>query len=442
MFRIRESAVVLFAVLYGCVSENPSNPVAGTTDPQAAIRAAAKVQGQRFLPVGTKVPEGAIVPGPIAPFDPKRDTLVPNNFGETNLVGRPGVTLPRYPAPSPTPGNGDMGLLIDNTSHAWGGMSGVMPVSLSIAIPQRTAPQGTGYLYAPTMLTPGKSCIENTLIHVRAPGAGAGDTTRHQIGWWDFCNSGNPGTFAVLLNIDNVGGFTSKYVRTFAAPIGSGVWSLVMNNNGGCWSGYLYDYSAGGWTTAATSCVHGGVTYSPWSGGWTVWESHDLESADGCSAYTNIASTGLNLYDTLTTGWTALNTVTGVGPAQYSPHYCWTNYGGGNRTFTWPYTLAADSSTWYADTDDTPPSPPSVTISGKSSVRSGATCAWTAAATGGLLPYSSYAWYVNGSSVNNNASTPDSLIYQNTGSNFTITVDVVDKHLLVGHGTKAEGSPF
>lgn len=79
-----------------------------------------------------------------------------------------------------------------------------------------------------------------------------------------------------------------------------------------------------------------------------------------------------------------------------------------------------------------PPIPPlSVTISGRTVVRSGATCTWLANASGGTPPYS-YSWKVDNVPVGTNDS---ALEYQNAGSPFTISVVVSDGASLTASDT-------
>lgn len=77
-----------------------------------------------------------------------------------------------------------------------------------------------------------------------------------------------------------------------------------------------------------------------------------------------------------------------------------------------------------------PPPPLSITLTGPSSVRSGATCLWTATPTTGVAPYT-YLW-----NLPNSSTTPGELIYQNSGSAFTITVTVNDAVGATGNQSK------
>ena len=98
----------------------------------------------------------------------------------------------------------------------------------------------------------------------------------------------------------------------------------------------------------------------------------------------------------------------------------------GNYTFKVVATSAYSCSgqSWCAKTLVTgsffhqgPPSP-TVSISGRTTVRPGATCMWSATASGGTPPYH-YAWTPPGSD------SPD-LTYTNSGQNFTVFVQVTD----------------
>ncbi|MDX2059506.1 MAG: hypothetical protein SFV24_16970 [Gemmatimonadales bacterium] len=67
---------------------------------------------------------------------------------------------------------------------------------------------------------------------------------------------------------------------------------------------------------------------------------------------------------------------------------------------------------------------PNGALSGPGSVRSGATCLWTATGSGGTPPYS-FQWLVNGLLQ---GSTTNELIYQNGGSAFRVDARITDSH--------------
>jgi len=85
---------------------------------------------------------------------------------------------------------------------------------------------------------------------------------------------------------------------------------------------------------------------------------------------------------------------------------------------------------------------PTSTIIGPSSVRSAATCMWTANPSGGAPPYT-YAWFVNSVPQTESGS---SLTYSNSGSAFRVDVTVTDSHGLpvqVGKNVAITGTaPF
>ena len=83
-----------------------------------------------------------------------------------------------------------------------------------------------------------------------------------------------------------------------------------------------------------------------------------------------------------------------------------------------------------------PPPPLTITLTGPSSVRPTSTCLWTAASSSGTAPFT-YSWYVNGVGVNNGSSNPAELIYQNSGSSFTVSVDVYDAVGASGSASKS-----
>ena len=88
----------------------------------------------------------------------------------------------------------------------------------------------------------------------------------------------------------------------------------------------------------------------------------------------------------------------------------------------------ANESYGTMDATGTPPSPPpalSASLTGPSSVKPNWTCVWTVSASGGLPPYS-YTWSINGTQVSNGSPYPYELLYQNTGTGFTVSVQVSD----------------
>lgn len=77
--------------------------------------------------------------------------------------------------------------------------------------------------------------------------------------------------------------------------------------------------------------------------------------------------------------------------------------------------------------DPTAPAPGalSITLTGPGTVRSGATCLYTATPNDGTAPFS-YSWFVNGNLVDNNSIYPSELIYQNSGTSYSVSVVVTD----------------
>lgn len=76
--------------------------------------------------------------------------------------------------------------------------------------------------------------------------------------------------------------------------------------------------------------------------------------------------------------------------------------------------------------------PPTVTITGASSVRPGATCGWSAAASGGIAPYS-YGWWATSGSW---TGADNEFVHTNNGSSFVISVTVGDA--VSGTGTASK----
>lgn len=183
-----------------------------------------EIAGVRYLRAGVRVGPGEELDAPVEPFDRRRHRTVPFRLAGKNMAGNPGFVLPprtrtgvsarniesRLQFTPPPPGTGDYGLTLTDSSKAWQGVYQVHDAGLTVELPLRTQQQGSAFVYAPTLLPPGGSCVEVTTIHLRQPGLG--ETTEHWQGWYDWCNSDSTGAFAMLVEMDSE--FQDLYIRT------------------------------------------------------------------------------------------------------------------------------------------------------------------------------------------------------------------------------------
>jgi hypothetical protein len=189
----------------------------------------------------------------------------------------------------PDPGDGDRGFYFTQASRPWYGVSAMYDMNLNLALPTPWGGHNI-YVYAPTMMPPGGTCIEVTQVYRRLWG---GATTGKYFGLWDWCDS-NP-RFVVL--DAQVTSWTNQYVRTYQGKPMYAVSIVTVNSGstmGQCWYGLIYDFNAGGWVQRLQSC---GMPLHGWGNtGWTMWESHHLTSGT-CPTLPSIRSLDIMLYD-------------------------------------------------------------------------------------------------------------------------------------------------
>ena len=343
---MRSWPVALCVALVSC-GEPTSGPSA--TDPP------------RYLPVGARVAEREALPALPEPFDPRRHRLVANTRIARNLAGEPGFVGPprRRKSPDPTAAQvvttgvgGDIGLSLWQWTRHWYGVYAAHDAGLSVQLPARSAAQPASYLFAPTLLPPGWSCLETTTVHERRAGS---STTGHYQGWFDWCQSGPQGRWVVFEPMDQ--DFRSRYVRTWQgrSTIALAIVTASTGSTyGHCWFGTMYDYVQGGWVQVTQSCTTGAGFSPAAQGGWVYWESHNL--LDGsCPAIADIAAIDLMFADPAINSWIP---VTSTPPGNVNPSgggACWSVYGG-PYTFSWPGTSAGlPANAWLAKTTFAPP---------------------------------------------------------------------------------------
>lgn len=379
---------------------------------------------------------------PPEPFDAKRHTLLPASAIDTlNLVGRADFVLPpRFPSKrtataiaamaSPSPGDADKAIPLIPATSQWYGVYQVNDVGTNIVLPPRIA-NDTGYIYAPTMLPPLHTCIEATTIHRR----GLGGPTQHYQGWYDWCQPPG-GAWAFLADITSLA-FSQSYVRTYLGQPTITLSIVTPTTFNGCWYAHLYDFLLGGWVQVLPSCKRP-VSYSPgaFSGqyGWTAWESYFTISNTNCVSFPAIRAMNIQYADPATSQFVPITSVPAgnVGTPSISFSQCWYDpfvNTTGPYVLTYPgTTLGLPANSWHGNT--TPP-PITVNISTPNTVRPMTTCRWDATPTSGSAPYT-YSWTVNTLVIGSTAS----VLYQNSGSAFTLQVTVTDKYGVTGSKSK------
>lgn len=337
-------AIVLWPLFASCVPQRevPTGP----GSPEGPVHAEPLVLsfGLRYLPYGVPVPEGTKLAAVPEPYSFARHGAgIPNTQPEANIVERPGFV----PPPPPIAQGSDSYWLriMPSTPAQFFGISQINDAQLSLQLPATSG--STRYLYAPTILPSGGSCVEATTLHSRA----ANSTTVHRQGWYNWC-VGPAGAWWVQENMDPT--FQSKYVRHFNGELGLHV-SIVTPNNGsmygGCWYGHLYNFNVGGWEQKFSYCGTGTVYLPPplnptW--GWTAWESYNLISESSCPSVQGVRAQVIVVNVSATGAAQFLTDFPSNIGAGSSSSQCWTGLGGAPYTFIFPSTSIL--STWQADT--------------------------------------------------------------------------------------------
>jgi len=253
----------------------------------------------RWLRVGTRVPIGDSITVPPEPYSPVRHgPPVASDIRFQNLARRPEYVNPpkrgrgqaNRPLETPPPGTGDRGFWLSQATAPWFGTYAVYDLNMSLGLPAASNPNGV-WVYAPTMMPPGGSCVEVTQVYRRLK---SGSTTGKLFGIYDWCQSGT-GEFDVLEA--QVTAWTNRYVRTYQGKPAYSVTIVTPNTGrtmGQCWYAHLYDYLLGGWVQRLARC--GTPARQSPALGWTMWESWWLTSTSTCPSMPSIRSLDIVLY--------------------------------------------------------------------------------------------------------------------------------------------------
>lgn len=289
------SLTVLLLALSGCDVSAPGGP-ARASDPERLLQSVPEPQ---WLKVGTRVPVGVSIPAPPEPFSPvKHGAALQSDVAFPNLARAPenanapkrGRGQANRPLPAPPPGTGDRGFWLHQTTAPWFGAYAVYDLNMSLGLPAASNPNGV-WVYAPTMMPPGGSCVEVTQVYRRING---GATTGKLFGVYDWCQS-STGEFDVLEA--QVTAWTNRYVRTYQGKPTYAVTIVTPNTGhtmGQCWYAHLYDYLLGGWVQRLARC--GTPARQGSALGWTMWESWWLTNTSTCPSLPSIRSLDITLY--------------------------------------------------------------------------------------------------------------------------------------------------
>lgn len=164
--------VVIPVTVVACSSPDGLGSLTGVGSPPSN-RAVTTFAQQGWLPVGTKVKVGDSISVPPEPYNPVKHgpaLAAPTEF--ENLANRADFVRPpkRWEGawsvqdlPTPPPGTGDRGFWLYQNSQPWFGVYAVYDVNMSLGLPSAWSSNGV-YVYAPTMLPPGGSCVEVTQV--------------------------------------------------------------------------------------------------------------------------------------------------------------------------------------------------------------------------------------------------------------------------------------
>ena len=316
--------------------------------------ATSTTQQPQWLPVGTRVPPGQAISAPPEPYDPaKHGPALPAPTDEVNLAARPDFVPPPKRVPTgpnpPPPGSGDRGIGWSQITKPWYGAYSVYDVQCNLYIDTVFAGEPGAFIYAPTTLAAGGTCIEITQVYERLRGVAA---TKKVFGLYDWCQS-DPNQRWALLEDEEDSVFKTRYVRSYQGRDTYSVAVVTPNTghtSGQCWYAHIYNYEVGGWVQRLVSC---GTSYSgTGNAGWTIWESWFTANDNVCRTYPSIRALDIALADPDSAKFLPFTNY----PQDHWNHapngmYCWSgpDIWGTIYTFEFPVPgLAAN--TWRGDT--------------------------------------------------------------------------------------------
>lgn len=284
------TALVAILTLVGC--DGGAHRIDGTVDRKPAFQESLtqSLGPQRYLARGQRVPASDTIRALPAPYLATRDGAPGAGSGlvRVDLHGVRALTrsIPRRQSLAPTSlSDGNAGLWLTEGR----GVSASASAGRNIYIP--FSQHDSLWIYAPTHLPHGGSCLEISTVHWKYGPPYVGN----MIGIWDWCIPNAP-NFAAYLNLDDyqtqlkyLRWYTDEYGKTrqvymmsvFAsnasgADYSDDTWTFVLYNFET--GSYEYQYSSAGVATTLSNLTNGNPS------GWSMWESHGIVFA-GCPAF-------------------------------------------------------------------------------------------------------------------------------------------------------------
>lgn len=343
----RQLAIVLVVAVVGCGS---SDVVGTKSDTYRSVAYTARsATTSDWLPLGTRVPVGDDLPalpepytferyGPalastVRPITGRLDSRAIASHRSLRAKLRPGAR-----AKFPPPVNGNRGYWLDQATKPWWGVYTVNDISTDL-IPD------SGFVYAPTTLPPGQSCLEMVMAHWQTFG-----TQHHELWTWDWCKGQqHVGVLpdSARWDLTNAS-FASNYVRTYNGRSTIAV-AIVTPNTGStpgqCWYFLIYNFNLGGYQQLYYSC--GTSRLNDWypSAGWQMWEEWGFLGSSTCPSVASTGAASVSFADPTSSSWTAVTNFPSDHSSLNTGHYCWN---GGPYTWTSPVSSAASLS-WRAN---------------------------------------------------------------------------------------------
>lgn len=192
---VRLSPLLVLAMTLLSCTDGPASPspVIRATRNMASLGArSVAIGGPKYLPYGVPIPVDSILDSYPRPFTfAEHGPPIVGSTKETNLLAKPGYHPPPPPGffgqrrgPSISDFGGGQAFsipIVPNPATQFFGIYQNNDVELGLVLPSTSG--ATRFLYSPTILPPGGTCVEATIIHRRDKGG----TTKHQLGWYNWC---------------------------------------------------------------------------------------------------------------------------------------------------------------------------------------------------------------------------------------------------------------
>lgn len=304
VFKLGLIGLVLLSLGSCFDSDQSDTPV----EPQTSIS-----ERSEYLPYGVPVPVGTVIEVGPEPWDPeKHGPPRANPYPERNLAQYPDSMAPIPPRKPPVPAPATQALTYPNEGRwfLYYGEEGIH-TSSHVRTDFTWGSFDGNYLYAPTHLPYGGSCLEATFAHYLVTG---GWDTKHQFWVWDHCNDND---FPELSEDVTDPYWRNDYVRNMGDPVVPTAYVEVVDYSG-CWRVQIYNFNAGQYDLKGEVCNQSRSN----DYGWTMWEweSFDQGDAQSCLQQPTISSPDVGLIQELGSVWMNLRDAENSGYAVYDEY--------------------------------------------------------------------------------------------------------------------------